>query len=138
LAQQHQRIVDDDPDEPGRESGVFAELLQVHECPLKRALHRVFRILLIAKDAESGAIRFAMMALVEFSESLVVSRLGFRDERLFVAYALSTGGRAQVSNCVYPRLNIEYESNSPLASRCGSTALSHSVLLRSFCSRIPN
>ena len=75
LSQQHQGFVDDYPGEPGRESGVFAEPLQVHECPLKRALHRIFRILLIAKDAEGGAISFALMAVVQFSEGVVVSNL---------------------------------------------------------------
>jgi len=73
LAQQHQGFVDDYPGEPGRESGIFTEPLQVHECPLKRALHCIFRILLIAKDAEGRAIGFALMTLVQFSEGVVVS-----------------------------------------------------------------
>ncbi|MGB2634670.1 MAG: hypothetical protein WAM58_12115 [Candidatus Acidiferrum sp.] len=55
---------------------------------MKRALHRIFRILLIAKDAEGRAIRFALMTLVQFSEGVVASRLSLRDERMFVAYAL--------------------------------------------------
>ncbi|HTA60716.1 MAG TPA: hypothetical protein VK805_21360 [Candidatus Baltobacteraceae bacterium] len=80
LAQQHQRFVDDYPGEPGRKSGVFAESLQIHEYPLKGALHRIFRVLLIAKDAEGRAIGFALMTFVEFSEGVVVSGLSPRDE----------------------------------------------------------
>jgi hypothetical protein len=73
LAQQHQGFVDDYSGEPGRESGVLAEPLQVHECPLKRALHRVFRVLLIAKDADGRAIDFTLVPVVQFAEGLVVS-----------------------------------------------------------------
>src|SRR5208282_4914474 len=86
-AQQYQGFVDDDPGKPGRESGVFAEPLQVHECSLKRALHRIFRILLIAKDAEGRAIDLALVPVVQFSEGVVVSGLGLRDERMLLAYA---------------------------------------------------
>ena len=73
LAQQHRGFADDYLGEPGRESGVFAEPLQVHDCPLKRAHHRIFRILLIAKDTEGRAIGFALVTLVQFSEGVVVS-----------------------------------------------------------------
>jgi hypothetical protein len=114
LAQQHQGFVDDDPSEPGRESGVFAEPLQVHQGPVKRALHRIFRILHIAKDAEGRAMGFALLALAQFSEGVFVPGLGLRDERMFVAYTLSTRGQRQAYGCVYARLKLEYEHNSTL------------------------
>jgi hypothetical protein len=71
--------------------------LQADEYPLKGALHHIFGILRIAKDAQGRAIGFALMTLVQFSEGVVVSGLGHCDERKFVAYALSTGGQRQAS-----------------------------------------
>ena len=73
LSQEHQGFIDDYPGKPSRESGTLAELLKVHERPLERALHGIFRILLIADNAESGAIGFALMTVVQFSEGIVVS-----------------------------------------------------------------
>jgi len=43
-----------------------------HERALKSPLHRVFCILLIAKDAKSHAIGFELVTLVEFSQGVLM------------------------------------------------------------------
>jgi hypothetical protein len=73
LAHQHQGFIDRYAREPGRESRVFAESLQVNKHSLKRPLHHIFRILLIAKYAESRAISPKLVTPVQFSESVLMS-----------------------------------------------------------------
>ena len=73
LTNQRLRFIDGDAGQPRRKGRLSTKSFEIGESPLKRTLHRISGILLVAKDAEGRPIGFDSVTLIKFSESVFES-----------------------------------------------------------------
>ncbi len=110
LPQSHQRVIDDDASEPGREARTAAELTDVPVCVEIRILQRILRLCIVPQDGPSHPEQLPVVPAHQCLEGTVVGPRNARHQRRVVARI-----RLDVEFRLYR--HISQESTS-LHSRC--------------------
>jgi hypothetical protein len=76
----HQGLVQSDADKPGREFGVFPELIQMQKCFQEGFLHDVLGVFPVVHEVVRDSKQFAVVSVYKFLKGADISTLAGMDQ----------------------------------------------------------